>query len=87
MDGGKAALWMTVIKMNRRLTIFQTNRSAIQCLQRYQTKLAPSLAMGPWTGEEDEALKKVVETFTFGNDTAWHQGWYIYRTVCMCSVL
>lgn len=51
----------------------QTNRTAWQCLQKYQQELPESHVTGPWTKEEDNLLKEVVEACRVGNYIPWHQ--------------
>ena len=39
------------------------SRTDVQCLHRWQKVLRPGLIKGPWTKEEDEAVKKLVAEF------------------------
>lgn len=42
--------------------IFQ-NKSATQCLHRWQKVLDPALVKGPWTEEEDKKVIELVEKY------------------------
>ncbi len=37
--------------------------TAAQCQNRYTRSLDPELSRGPWTAEEDEQLRRAVDTF------------------------
>jgi hypothetical protein len=38
-------------------------RTDVQCLHRWQKVLRPGLVKGPWTPEEDDAVRRLVATF------------------------
>nr|GFC06496.1 transcription factor MYB3R-5-like [Tanacetum cinerariifolium] len=38
-------------------------RSDVQCLHRWQKVLNPELVKGPWTKEEDDRIKELVEKY------------------------
>ena len=48
------------------------NRSAFQCLQRFQTKLNPCLLTGKWTPEEDNFLRSVASSCREGGHIIWN---------------
>ena len=39
------------------------NRTDVQCLHRWQKVLNPELVKGPWSPEEDELVKQLVEKY------------------------
>eukprot|EP01118_Nematostelium_gracile_P009440 TRINITY_DN3185_c0_g1_i2.p1 TRINITY_DN3185_c0_g1~~TRINITY_DN3185_c0_g1_i2.p1 ORF type:complete len:485 (-),score=120.92 TRINITY_DN3185_c0_g1_i2:448-1902(-) len=47
-----------------------TNRTAIQCLQKFQRELNPAMIKGRWTEEEDAALVNAVKQF---GDKNWSE--------------
>ncbi|XP_042907761.2 uncharacterized protein [Parasteatoda tepidariorum] len=49
-----------------------TNRTAIQCLERYQTHLNEELTKRYWTPEEDKKLMELVDAFKVGNFIPWN---------------
>lgn len=55
----------------RELTL--SKRTAIQCLQRYQSALNPSMLKSMWTKEDDEELLRVVESCRNGTYIPWNQ--------------
>ena len=65
-------------------------RTARQCRERYKTYLAPDLSNGPWTKDEDELLKELVEEiglkwaeiakrFNGRSDNNVKNRWYTYH--------
>ncbi|XP_013790024.1 snRNA-activating protein complex subunit 4-like [Limulus polyphemus] len=50
-----------------------SNRTAFQCMERYQSKLNSQLQKGTWTKEEDELLFEVVMSCKVGDFIPWPQ--------------
>ncbi|XP_023213799.1 myb-like protein L, partial [Centruroides sculpturatus] len=64
----------------------QTNRTAWQCLQKYQKEVSKTNASGPWTKEEDDLLAEVVEACRVGNYVPWHQVAYYLEGRSKCQI-
>ncbi|XP_051113914.1 transcription factor MYB3R-3-like [Andrographis paniculata] len=47
----------------KKIAEFCPERTEVQCLHRWQKVLNPDLVKGPWTPEEDEKIKKLVDKY------------------------
>uniref|UniRef100_A0A7S3LND3 Uncharacterized protein n=1 Tax=Aplanochytrium stocchinoi TaxID=215587 RepID=A0A7S3LND3_9STRA len=46
----------------KRISLVVPGRSDVQCLHRWQKVLRPGLVKGPWTKEEDDTVRRCIET-------------------------
>jgi len=51
----------------------KTNRTGLQCFEKYRTKISNDNLKGKWTLEERNKLMKLVDTFRIGDHIPWHQ--------------